>query len=157
VKLAADSPSAAVEREFRRTIEFNKKRWSITSALRMPQLVRGPADIRTFELEPTSPNFITSQRVVAAPVLVDALERPADLTGRVALIRSADPGYDWVFGHGIVGLVTEFGGIGSHMAVRSAEHGLPAAIGCGPAIFDRLASATAIELDCAHRVVRPVA
>mgnify|MGYP000903431714 FL=1 len=39
------------------------------------------------------------------------------------------------------------------MAIRSAEFGLPAAIGCGERLFDTLTKATTIELNAAARRV----
>ena len=70
------------------------------------------------------------------------------------MTRAADPGYDWIFSHSIAGLITEYGGVASHMAIRAAEFGLPAAIGCGEIIFDRLRCARLIELDCTSKKVR---
>ncbi|MBT7760208.1 MAG: hypothetical protein HN732_22955, partial [Rhodospirillaceae bacterium] len=58
--------------------------------------------------------------------------------------------------HRISALVTKFGGANSHMAIRCAEFGLPAAIGCGEKTFNDLTRAQAIELNCAERTVRPV-
>ena len=70
------------------------------------------------------------------------------------MIESADPGYDWIFGHQISGLVTKYGGAASHMAIRASELELPAAIGCGDIIYDELLAANLIELDCAVELVR---
>ena len=70
------------------------------------------------------------------------------------MIRAADPGYDWIFGHEIAGLITQYGGVASHMAIRAAEFGLPAAIGCGEVIFERLRNMSWIELDCASKTVK---
>ena len=78
------------------------------------------------------------------------------MTGRIIIIERADPGFDWIFTQNIVGLVTKFGGVNSHMAIRCAELNLPAAIGCGEQIFDRLLKAGAIELDCSKGVVEPI-
>jgi hypothetical protein len=41
------------------------------------------------------------------------------------------------------------------MAIRCAEFALPAAIGCGEQIFDRLCKAGSIEINCAENHVRP--
>ena len=57
---------------------------------------------------------------------------------KIILIENADPGYDWIFGQSIKGLITKFGGANSHMAIRCAEFAIPAAIGCGEQRFDRL-------------------
>ena len=72
------------------------------------------------------------------------------------LITQADPGYDWLFGQGIAGLVTLFGGANSHMAIRSAEFGLPAAIGVGENTYRKLLTASVIELSPANRILRVV-
>ena len=74
------------------------------------------------------------ERRVPLVELVDS-----DPAGSIVFIRSADPGYDWLFNRGIAGLVTEHGGANSHMAIRAAEFGLPAAIGGAPRIAKALA------------------
>jgi phosphoenolpyruvate-protein kinase (PTS system EI component) len=69
------------------------------------------------------------------------------------MIENADPGYDWLFGKAIAGLVTKYGGAASHMAIRCAEFGLPAAIGCGEQIFNELLNSNSILLDCVEQRV----
>jgi hypothetical protein len=154
---AANSLSAAVEAELRRAIEFNKKRWNLTCAIRLPYLIGASEDVDAFQLAEWTPNFVSNRSVTAACIHLDGTSGGPLLTGRIVLIRAADPGYDWIFGHGIAGLITEFGGAGSHMAIRAAEFNLPAAIGVGEVIFDRLVRARVVELDCASGVVRAVA
>jgi phosphoenolpyruvate-protein kinase (PTS system EI component) len=75
----------------------------------------------------------------------------------VLLIPSADPGFDWIFSRGISGLVTMFGGVNSHMAIRAGELGLPAVIGSGEQLFRRWQSARLLCIDCANRQVQAVA
>ena len=53
-------------------------------------------------------------------------------------MERADPGFDWIFSKDIKGLVTKYGGSNSHMAIRCAEFNIPAAIGCGDQIYDRV-------------------
>ena len=77
------------------------------------------------------------------------------MAGAIVLIENADPGFDWIFAYDIAGLVTKYGGANSHMAIRCAEFGIPAAIGCGEQIFDRLCSAGSIEINCTENHVRP--
>ena len=72
------------------------------------------------------------------------------------IIESADPGYDWIFSHGIAGLVTKYGGANSHMAIRSAEFGIPAAIGLGEVDYQQFRVARLLELDCAGRQLRVI-
>jgi phosphoenolpyruvate-protein kinase (PTS system EI component) len=75
------------------------------------------------------------------------------LAGAIVFIPSADPGYDWIFTRGIAGLVTAYGGINSHMAIRAGELGLPAVIGAGETLFQAWSSARRLRLDCANRRV----
>lgn len=94
------------------------------------------------------PTFI-GEETVSGPLVV--LDRDADpsvkLHGATVVLRHADPGYDWLFGHGIRGLITAWGGAHSHMAIRCAEFGLSAAIGCGEAVFRRVRRAGRVRID----------
>lgn len=156
VRWAVESPTGATRTQLRREVEFAKKRWNLTCALRLPHLVKTQDDVEAFQLEEWTPNFVSSQRVVAAPIVLDGRMPQGTLDGRIVLIRAADPGFDWIFGHAIAGLVTQYGGVASHMAIRAAEFGLPAAIGCGELIFERLRAANLIELDGVNRNIRVV-
>lgn len=83
------------------------------------------------------PNFVGVKTVRGPLVLLDdpAPRGLPELLGAVVLVSKADPGFDWLFGRGVVGLITEWGGANSHMAIRCAEFGLSAAIGCGPSVY----------------------
>ena len=74
----------------------------------------------------------------------------------IVLIPQADPGFDWLFSHGISGLVTMYGGANSHMAIRSAEFGLPAAIGIGEQRYRQISSGRVLELDPRNQTLRLV-
>ena len=78
-----------------------------------------------------------------------------NIQGMIVCIENADPGFDWIFTHPAA-LVTRFGGANSHMAIRCAEFGLPAAIGCGDSLYARLTQAGAAELNCAEKILRPL-
>ena len=153
---ATASPTSAAQMRMRREIEFAKKRWNLTCAVRLPHLVRSSNDVDAFQLEKWVPNFVSTQRVVAPPLFLDGKTCEQSLDGRIVMIRAADPGYDWIFGYSMKGLITQFGGVGSHMAIRAAEFGIPAAIGCGEIIFETLQSASLIELDCINKRVNVV-
>lgn len=130
-------------------------RYELTRSLVLPPLITSPADVFAFHVPPTQANFVT-QKSVTAPVstLNDA---PEKFAGSVLLIPSADPGFDWIFSRGISGLVTMFGGVNSHMAIRAGELGLPAVIGSGEQQFRRWQSARLLCIDCANRQVQAVA
>ena len=73
--------------------------------------------------------------------------------GNIVFIESADPGFDWLFTHPIAGLVTAYGGVNSHMAIRANELNLPAVIGAGEELFSTWANTHEIRIDCAARRV----
>ena len=64
------------------------------------------------------------------------------------MIENADPGYDYIFNKKIKGLITKYGGVNSHMAIRCAELSVPAAIGVGEVIYNKINNRKHIELDC---------
>ena len=55
----------------------------------------------------------------------------------IILIENADPGFDFLFGLGIKGLITRYGGVNSHMAIRCLEENIPACIGIGEDNFEK--------------------
>jgi hypothetical protein len=153
MSLESNSTSRVLQSHLRRASGQNDKRWLLAKALRLPDLITRPEDVYAHRLESWRPNFVTRKKVVATPVLVDGTSALPNLDGAIVFIRAADPGFDWIFGHSIAGLVTQYGGVASHMAIRAAEFGLPAAIGCGEILFEKLSRAPLVELDCEHRLI----
>ncbi|WEH34279.1 PEP-utilizing enzyme [Streptomyces sp. AM 4-1-1] len=129
-----------------------RDRYAVTRSLHAPALLSAPEELTSFVPLDVEPNFVAHARVVAPVADVDAGE---PLDGAIAMILAADPGYDWIFTHNIVGLVTAFGGANSHMAIRALELGLPAVIGAGDVRFRQWLSAGSLEIDAANRLVRP--
>ena len=130
--------------------------YDLASSFKLSQLIRSPRDVYIAPMHRAAPNFITTKRVEAPVVHLSAEDVGVELGGRLVCIESADPGYDWIFTRGIAGLVTRFGGANSHMAIRCAEYGLPAAIGCGTLLFERAAAAPSCILDCGGKSLRPL-
>jgi choline kinase len=133
----------------------NAQQRQLAATCELPALLTGTDDFYSFELSAGVPNFIGSSRVMARCVhLQDVEQGDIEVKGAVVLIPQADPGYDWLFGQGLAGLITMYGGANSHMAIRSAEFGLPAAIGIGEQLYKQLSQAQEIELDPANNVMR---
>ncbi len=113
------------------------------------QVICDKNDFYIIEHKIAKPNYITSKSIEGNVLLLDNSKfKASTLNNKIIMIESADPGYDWIFTHNIKGLITKFGGVGSHMAIRCAEFNLPAAIGCGNAIFNNLLNSKRIKLDC---------
>ena len=60
---------------------------------------------------------------------------------------------DFIFNKKIKGLITKFGGVNSHMAIRCAELSLPAAIGVGEIIYKTIQKKKYITLDCGSQKI----
>ena len=127
-----------------------QENYKVTRAIRLPHVIVTPDDIDVVRLPLGQPTFITNQSVTAKIAFLTNAEAPM-IDGHIVLIESADPGYDWIFSHPISGLITKFGGANSHMAIRCAEFGLPAAIGCGERLFNTLTKAQVVELNAATK------
>lgn len=128
-------------------LEIRKTAHREKSQVIMPNLITGKSDFNCTRAVDSRPNFITAKVVEADTVLLDDNSQQ-QVSGKIVVIEKADPGYDWIFAQGIVGLVTKYGGVASHMAIRCAEFGIPAAIGCGDIWFTYAKERTHLKLDC---------
>ena len=139
---------------FKRSLNYKKKKYEFSSMVKLPPLVTNSKQIYYVEHFNSIPNFITSKSIEKSIVVISDLKNIPDVKNKIVLIESADPGYDWLFSFDISGLITKYGGSASHMAIRSAEYGLPSAIGCGDKIFNELANANTILLDCNSKIIK---
>ena len=137
-----------------RSIDQGKARYQDTLFTSLPPLITNQEDVWAFEWPEMMANFITQKNVTAA--VVQCNDRQC-LAGAIVCIPNADPGYDWLFAHPIAGLITAWGGVNSHMAIRAGELGLPAVIGAGESQYHRWASAKRLHVDCAGRRVEVLA
>ncbi len=137
--------------------EAGQEAHKLTQATVLPPLISTAEDFFSFEIPSNRPNFVSKKRAVAPVANLTESARPTgDFTGKIVLILQADPGYDWLFGKGIAGLVTAYGGANSHMTIRAAELNLPAAIGVGENLLAKLATAKIIDLDCIAKRINVV-
>lgn len=132
------------------SINAGKNQFAHSCRLSLPSLICNPEDIWGFRVATAEPNYI-SQKVVTAPV-VDGGDIKR-LRGSIVTIPSADPGYDWLFAHDISGLITQWGGANSHMAIRAGELGIPAVIGAGELLYKHWSQAKRLRIDCGSRTV----
>lgn len=133
-------------------IHKNKAFYEYTKAIKLPTLITNPDDIYNFFLEEDEPNFITLKNVSAKVFLEENLKEK-NPEGNIVFIKSADPGYDFLFTKNIAGLVTQYGGANSHMAIRCSELGLPAVIGTGEKLFNEWKESTNLYIDCLNKKV----
>jgi hypothetical protein len=147
------SSSTSTRETLETSIARGRELYARTRSLVLPPLISSADQVWAFEMPPTDPNFITQRRVVA-PIARVAEGEPIE--NAIALLTNADPGYDWIFSHGIKGFITAYGGVNSHMAIRASELEIPAVIGAGEVLYNQWAGARVLDLDAANRQVRIV-
>ncbi len=139
---------------FLKSIKEGKCAYSVTEKIVLPPLITNEKDIFSFYYPQTTPNYITLGRTMGEVVVIKNFEADSiSLEGKILLIESADPGYDWIFSHKIRGFITKYGGANSHMAIRAGEQGIPAIVGTGEQLYSKLTHAEKIEIDAAGKRV----
>ena len=134
--------------------ELNAKDQKLSSYMALPDLITDATQFIAFQVAKNTPNFVSNKNITSGVVLLNNSNFDRDyqiLSDKIVLIESADPGFDWIFGAKISGLITMYGGANSHMAIRAAEYKLPAAIGVGKELFGLIANAKSISLKCNDR------
>lgn len=132
------------------SIEKGKKQYEYTKILNLPPVLVDRESPFSFLQTIVSPNYITQKEIEGEIVSTYLSE---SLKDKIVFIPSADPGFDWIFLKSIKGLVTMYGGVNSHMAIRANELGIPAIIGAGELNFSKWVQAKRIKLDCLNKLV----
>jgi hypothetical protein len=143
-----------VDRILLADVEKAKRECEQAITLKLGHLISAPDDVFVIPLHRSMANFITN-KTVTSDLVVLSLDTPAtiELNNKIVCIENADPGYDWLFTKGIAGLITQYGGTNSHMAIRCAEFAIPAAIGCGEQLFSRVIKHKELVLNCRDKKV----
>ena len=146
-----------VDRHYLDVAEKARRTMSAAHAFRLGHIVFGVQDLYVATLNRSVPNFVGLGSTSGQIVQLEAnTPTSVNIKGRLVCIENADPGFDWIFTKSPSALITRFGGANSHMAVRCAEFGLPAAVGCGDQLYHRVVQAGSVELNCAERFLRPL-
>ncbi|MDE7417586.1 MAG: phosphoenolpyruvate synthase [Lachnospiraceae bacterium] len=143
-----------IKERFLLSIQQGKKKYEMTQAVTLPPVILNVNDVESFYYPDSEPNFITSLKVCGEVKVIESMVDTNDISGKVVLIESADPGYDWIFALGIKGLITMYGGANSHMAIRAGELGVPAVIGVGVKRFEKYRQAHVVEIDALLKTIR---
>lgn len=159
--LALRNSTAATNNSIKRLRHYaddEKQARQLAMACELPPLLTKPVDFDAFVIGADRPNFIGQTSITTECIDLSKYSAGSfpNVTDRIVLIPQADPGYDWLFGQGISGLVTLYGGANSHMAIRAAEFSLPAAIGVGKQRYGVLAQAQVLELSPGNGILRAV-
>jgi phosphohistidine swiveling domain-containing protein len=154
--MVKNSDINSIEEQLRSISEEEAEKHDVSVAIRLPQLLIDQSGAYVIPFQVSHPNFITHKNIIAQCIVLRSDADLIVLEGKIVIIEGADPGFDWIFSQKIAGLVTKYGGVNSHMAIRCAEFGIPAAIGCGEQRFDLLLKSNQIQIDCAAGIVNPL-
>lgn len=134
-------------------IKDNKKQYEFNRLVKLPHNIIKSDDIFFYNSLRSHPNFI-GDSIVSGKILNLNANKIDNLNEKIILIEGADPGYDFIFTREIIGLVTKFGGVNSHMSIRCAELGIPAAIGVGEEMYEELKDKHSITIDCRAQTIK---
>lgn len=125
-----------------------KQRHADEAHLKMPMLLEHVRDLSGVHLPASSGHFHGQGIVEGRIILLDESSAPEILPAHsIVAIRSADPGYEWIFQRQPTALITAFGGPHSHMALRCTDAGCGAVLGLGDERFRKLVSASRLRID----------
>jgi len=151
------SDSTETIQQWKKLIKQQEQERQIQDRLVLPALLFSEQDFDIVQHYQARPNFITQKTIESKIINLNETNDHLvpDLEGSIVILENGDPGYDWIFTRNIAGLITKYGGVASHMSIRCAEFGLPAAIGCGEVIFNQVKDAKKVLLDCKGSKIIP--
>ena len=153
----AKSSSEVSPEEFLREISIvNQDKHKVNSAIRLPQLLFDEAGTYIVPFQVSQPNFITQKSVTGPCILLNSdFDSKTTLIGKVVLIEGADQALIGFFSQNIKALVTKYGGVNSHMAIRCAEFGIPACYRCSEQGSSGFKS-NQVSIDCSSGLINPI-
>ena len=142
-----------IKKFWRYNINKNNIKTIENNHLHLPSIIFSKNDFEIINEFFAKPNFITSKQTSSEISFLNPKTKSQNLKNKIVIIENADPGYDWIFTKSPSGLITKYGGMASHMAIRCAEIGIPAAIGCGELLFQKLKISEQVYLDCKNQQI----
>ena len=136
-------------------INSNIKESELNKIIKLPEIIVEKENAYIGASVVSIPNFVTEKNVNAEVFFLEN-ELKNNLDNKIILLENADPGFDFIFSFKIKGLITQYGGANSHMTIRCNELNVPAAIGCGEAIFAKIKKSKKINLNCKNLLIRDI-
>ncbi|EDZ60378.1 hypothetical protein PB7211_701 [Candidatus Pelagibacter sp. HTCC7211] len=134
-------------------IEKNTKESELNKIIKLPEIIVEDKNAYVGASVVSIPNFVTEKNITGKILFLDnKIEN--NLDNKIILLENADPGFDFIFSFKINGLITKYGGANSHMTIRCNELNIPAAIGCGEAIFEKIKRSKKINLNCKNLLIK---
>lgn len=139
-------------KEIKINILENKKNQKILNNLNFPDIITHSDDVYHFDSLSIKENFVTEKLIEGKLLQLDNQKSfTKNLENKIILMKSADPGFDFIFSRSIKGFITAFGGANSHMSIRALEQDIPAVIGVGLEKFNQLKNSKKVLIDCKNK------
>ncbi len=132
--------------DLKKEIHYNKKEYNYNYPLKLPEVITNVSELFIIKNK-NMINFVGNQRANGKILHLNKFKN-SGYDKKIVCIENADPGFDFIFTKKINGLITKFGGANSHMAIRCAELGIPAAIGVGDTLFEQIIKSNVITIEC---------
>ena len=136
----------------KRHIKENKDDYYSTKDIYLPDVIRDTKDLFVQIKNYDKINFLSDKSITSKIIVFDKNKIKLNYEG-IVCVENADPGFDFLFNKNIKGLVTKYGGLNSHMAIRCSELNLPALIGVGEKNFNRIISHKILNINCKDKKV----
>jgi len=136
----------SINKMLENNIKQNIEDFKFNQFIELPQVIINSDDAFYFSEKSINPNFFGNKSIESEIYFLEN-NNFKNLDNKIVCIRGADPGYDFIFDHKIVGLITEYGGANSHMSIRCSELNIPAAIGTGSINFNKIIENEKVYLD----------
>lgn len=133
--------------KIKKEILINKKEYIANKNINLPDVITSGKDLFIQIRNDPKINFISNKIISSKLYDYKKMNLRSKIDG-IICIENADPGYDFLFSKNIKGLITKYGGQNSHMAIRCAELNLPALIGVGEKVYNKILEKKFIKIDC---------
>tara|TARA_A100000164_G_C21888097_1_gene763857 strand:- start:422 stop:1615 length:1194 start_codon:yes stop_codon:yes gene_type:complete len=136
----------------KRHIKENKDDYNSTKDIYLPDVIRNTKDLFVQIKNYDKINFLSDKSITSKIIVFDKNKIQPNYEG-IVCVENADPGFDFLFNKNIKGLVTKYGGLNSHMAIRCSELNLPSLIGVGEKNFNRIVSHKVLNINCKDKKI----
>ena len=137
-----------VRKFLKQNINENKLNYKFNKNLPLPNNIIKENDIFSIFESHHKPTFITDKKVKANNLELNHKNLTNQMSGKIICIKNSSISFDFIFTKNIKGLITEYGGPNSHMCIRCSELAIPAVIGVGSRIYEKIKNSQKTLLDC---------
>ena len=133
-------------------IAENKREYESNKNIHLPDVIKTSKDLYIQYKNFNKINYISNKTIISKIINYDKNNIKDNYNG-IVCIENADPGFDFLFNKNIQGLITKYGGLNSHMAIRCSELNVPSLIGVGEKNFDNISKHKMIKINCTEKKI----